>query len=145
MSDNQPQFALQRMYLKDVSFEAPNSPKVFTQQWQPEINLDLNTGAEKLDDQHFDVTLKATITAKNEGEVAFLIEIVQGGVFLISNVPDEQVEPTLGAMCPTILFPYMREAIDSLATKGGFPALMLAPINFEALYQQQKEAESTKH
>lgn len=135
--EHQPQFALQRIYTKDVSFEAPNAPAAFTKEWQPEIKLDLNSGARKLDEQHFEVTIKVTITATNAEETAFLVELEQAGLFTIANIPEEQLQPMLGAMCPNILFPYLRESVDSLVVKGGFPALMLAPINFDALYQQR--------
>lgn len=137
MAENEPQFALQRIYVKDVSFEAPNAPAAFTKEWQPEIKLDLNSGARKLDEQHFEVTVKVTITASNAEETAFLVELEQAGLFTIANIPEDQIQPMLGAMCPNILFPYLRENIDSLVVKGGFPALMLAPINFDALYQQR--------
>lgn len=135
--EQQAQFALQRVYLKDVSFEAPNSPQVFTKEWKPEVKLDLNTNAQKLDDTHYEVSIKVTITATNSEETAFLVEVVQAGLFVLSNIPEEQVRPMLGALCPNILFPYLRENIDSLVVKGGFPALVLAHINFDALYQQR--------
>lgn len=138
MADNQqPQFALQRIYIKDASFEAPNAPQAFTKEWKPEIKLDLNSGARRLDDNHFEVFIKVTITATNAGETAFLVELVQAGLFGMMNIPEQQMKPMLGAMCPNILFPYLRENVDSLVVKGGFPALMLAPINFDALYQQR--------
>lgn len=138
MADNQqPQFGLQRVYLKDVSFEAPNSPKVFSQEWKPEIKLDLNTGARQIDEQHYEVSIKMTLTATQDEETVFLVEMEQAGLFALVNIPEEQVRPMLGAMCPNMLFPYLRESIDSLVVKGGFPALMLSPINFDALYQQR--------
>lgn len=143
MADNpQPQFGLQRVYLKDVSFEAPNSPKVFSQEWKPEIKLDLNTGAKQLDEQHYEVSIKMTLTATQAEETVFLVEIEQAGLFAMINIPAEQVRPMLGAMCPNMLFPYLRENIDSLVVKGGFPALMLSPINFDALYQQRLAQEA---
>ncbi|MDF1761906.1 MAG: protein-export chaperone SecB [Oleibacter sp.] len=146
----QAQFALQRIYLKDVSYEAPNSPAAFTKAWKPEVKLDLNTTGRKVDEQHYEVAIKVTVTAKNEGETAFLVELVQCGLFVAINIPEQQLAQMLGAMCPNILFPYLRENIDNLVVKGGFPALMLSPINFDALYQQrlqeaqaaQKDAES---
>ncbi len=145
MAENQqPQFALQRLYIKDASFEAPNSPMAFTKEWQPEIKLDLNSGARKLDDSHFEVFIKVTVTATNADETAFLVELVQAGLFAMVNIPEEQMKPMLGAMCPNILFPYLRESIDSLVVKGGFPALMLAPINFDALYQQRAAQEAAQ-
>jgi len=144
MAENQPQFALQRMYIKDASFEAPNAPASFTKEWKPEIKLDLNSGARKLDEQHYEVTVKVTVTAKNAEETAFLVEIEQAGLFTMANIPEEQLKPMLGAMCPNILFPYLREAIDGMVIKGGFPALMLAPVNFDALYQQRVQQEQQK-
>jgi len=146
MSDNQPQFALQRVYLKDVSFEAPNSPQVFTKEWTPEVKLDLNTGAKKLDDTHYEVSIKVTVTATNADDTAFLVEVDQAGLFVLANIPEDQVRPMLATVCPNILFPYLRENIDNLVIKGGFPALVLAHINFDALYQQRlaQEAEEAK-
>lgn len=146
MSDNQPQFALQRVYLRDVSFEAPNSPQVFTKEWKPEVKLDLNTGAKKLDDTHYEVSIKVTVTATNADETAFLVEVDQAGLFVLANIPEDQIRPMLATVCPNILFPYLRENIDNLVIKGGFPALVLAHINFDALYQQRlaQEAEEAK-
>lgn len=139
--ENNPQFSLQRIYVKDVSFEAPNSPEMFTKAWQPQVNMDLNTNITELESEHYEVTLSVTVTAENEGKNAFLVELVQAGVFYLANIEDEQKSIMLGAMCPGILFPYVRENIDNLVVKGGFPALMLAPINFDALYQQQQQAQ----
>lgn len=153
-TQEQTQFALQRIYTKDISFEAPNSPAAFTKQWKPEVKLDLNTSGRKVDEQHYEVSVKVTITAKNDDETAFLVELVQCGLFVAINIPEQQLGAMLGAMCPNILFPYLRENIDNLVVKGGFPALMLAPINFEALYQkraqeaqaaQQEAAEQPTH
>lgn len=144
MAENEAQFALQRVYLKDVSFEAPNTPQVFTKEWKPEVKLDLNTSAQKLDDSHYEVSIKVTVTATNQDETAFLVELVQAGLFVLANIPEDQQRPMLGALCPNILFPYLRENVDSLVVKGGFPALVLAHINFDALYQQRlaQEAEA---
>ena len=147
MSENkeQSQFALQRIYTKDISFEAPNSPAAFTKQWKPEVKLDLNTSGRKVDEQHYEVSVKITITAKNDDETAFLVELVQCGLFAVVNIPEQQLGAMLGAICPNILFPYLRENIDSLVVKGGFPAFMLAPINFEALYQKRlQEAQAAQ-
>tara|TARA_R110000868_G_scaffold94448_5_gene260568 strand:- start:5750 stop:6223 length:474 start_codon:yes stop_codon:yes gene_type:complete len=144
MSENQqPQFALQRVYVKDASIEVPNAPIVFTKEWKPEIKLDLNTGARRVDDSHFEVFVKVTATAKLAGdETAFLVEVMQCGLFLADNIPEEQLKPMMGAMCPNILFPYLRESVDGLVLKGGFPALMLAPINFDALFAQRMQQEA---
>lgn len=143
MADNpQPQFGMQRVYLKDVSFESPNSPKVFTQEWKPEIKLDLNTGARQLDEQHYEVSIKITLTASQNEEAVFLVELEQAALFALINIPEDQVRPMLGTVCPNMLFPYLRENIDSLVVKGGFPALVLSPINFDALYQQRLAQEA---
>lgn len=142
--NNQPQFALQRIYIKDASFEAPNAPVVFTKEWKPEIKLDLNSGARKVDENHYEVFVKVTVTATNEGETGFLVELVQAGLFAMANIPEQQMKPMLGAMCPNILFPYLRESVDAMVIKGGFPPLMLAPINFDALYQQKAAQEAAQ-
>lgn len=139
-----PQFAIQRVYLKDASFEAPNSPQIFTKQWQPEINLDMNTATSKLDDTVFEVVLTLTVTAKNEGDTAFLVELQQAGIFTVSGLADAELHHTLGAFCPSILFPYAREAIDNMVNKGSFPALMLSPVNFDALYAQQMQQQAAQ-
>lgn len=134
-----PQFAIQRVYLKDASFEAPNSPQVFTKQWQPDVNLDMNTATSQLDEGVYEVVLTLTVTAKNDGDTAFLVEIQQAGIFTISGLGEAELHHTLGAFCPSILFPYAREAVDNSVNKGSFPALMLAPVNFDALYAQQMQ------
>ncbi|MRI32564.1 protein-export chaperone SecB [Endozoicomonas sp. OPT23] len=139
----QAQFALQRIYVKDLSFESPKSPEMFQAQWQPEVKLDLNTSNRLLQDDMFEVVLSLTITVQNGAddnkETAFLAEVQQAGVFLVKGLADEELHRTLGAFCPNILFPYAREAIDSLVLRGSFPPLMLAPVNFDALYMQALE------
>ena len=133
----QQQFAMQRIYSKDLSFESPSTPGVFTKQWQPKVNVDLNTKSDKIDDQgNFEVVLTITITAKIEEETAFLVEIQQAGIFFIAGFEGENLRRVLGTAAPNILFPYAREAIDAVCVKGGFPPVMLAPVNFDALYQQ---------
>ena len=143
------QFAIQRIFLKDVSFEAPNVPDVFRQQWEPQINMDLNTSSKKLADDVYEVTLTLTVTAKNEEKTAFLAEVHQGGIFKIEGLEGAALHQTVGAFCPNLLFPYAREAIDSLVVKASFPALMLAPVNFDAIYAQslkqaQEKAQAEK-
>ncbi len=133
----QQQFALQRIYTKDVSFESPGSPNIFRKQWQPKINVDLNTKSDAIDEQgNFEVVLTITLTAKVEEETAFLVEVQQAGIFMISGIEGENLRMVLGTAAPNILFPYARENIDALCVKGGFPPVMLAPVNFDALYQQ---------
>ena len=153
MSDNQPaagqeqQFALQRIYMKDLSFEAPLGAKAFTKQWQPQVQVDLNTNAERLEGDTFEVVLTITITAKLGEETAFLIEVHQGGIFHVKGLEGEQLRRVLMIVCPNILFPYAREAIDSLASRGSFPPLALQPVNFEAIYlqSQQQQAAAPQH
>ena len=135
-----PQFALQRIYLKDSSFESPRSPAVFQSQWAPKINFDIKTRSSKIQDDVYEVILVLTVEAQMDEQAAFLVEIHQAGIFAAKDFEDLQLEQLLATVCPNILFPYAREAIDSLVTKGSFPALMLSPINFEALYAQQKQA-----
>ena len=139
-----PQFALQRIYLKDSSFESPRSPGVFQSQWSPKINFDIKTRSSKIQDDVFEVVLVLTAEAQLEENTAFLVEVHQAGIFTAKDFPDEQLEQLLATVCPNILFPYAREAIDNLVIKGSFPALMLAPINFEALYAQQKQANAAQ-
>ena len=135
--DQQPQFALQRIYVKDISFESPKSPSLFKEQWTPEVKLDLNTTNTALEEKDLhEVVLSLTVTVKSGEETAFVAEVQQGGIFLMSNLPEENMKHTLGAFCPNILFPYARETIDNLVTRGSFPPIMLAPVNFDALYEQ---------
>ncbi|MGI9285356.1 MAG: protein-export chaperone SecB [Pseudomonadales bacterium] len=133
------QFGLQRIYTRDVSFEAPEGPNPYAQQWQPKMNLDLNAKNTKIDAEHFEVVLTLTLTAKHEEATAYLVEVQQAGVFMCKGIEDQQLHQVLGSLCPSILFPYAREMIDSMVVKGGFPAVMLAPINFDAFYQQALE------
>lgn len=135
-----PQFAVQRIYLKDCSFESPRSPAVFQGQWQPKINFDIKTRNSKIQDDVFEVVLVLTVEATLEDEPGFIVEVHQAGVFTCKDFGAAELEQLVATVCPTILFPYARESIDSLVVKGSFPALMLAPINFDALYTQQKMA-----
>ncbi|SFG98422.1 protein-export chaperone SecB [Neptunomonas qingdaonensis] len=132
-----PQFSIQRVYVKDASLETPNSPQIFTKKWQPEINLEMNTRTTPLSPEHFEVVLTLTVTVKNEEDTAFLVEVQQGGIFQVAGMNEQEIGHTLGAFCPNLLFPYARETIDTLVTKASFPALMLSPVNFDALYAQQ--------
>ena len=144
---NQPQFALQRIYLKDLSYESPNSPTIFQEDWAPKVQFDLNSNSQQVADDLYEVVVSVTVTVTNSADekVAFLVEIQQAGLFFIKGLEDAQLHHTLGAFCPNTLFPYAREAVDSIVTRGSFPALMLAPVNFDALYadavkRQQEQA-----
>ena len=138
----QPQFGIQKTFIKDLSFETPMGVKVFTQNFQPQINMDVNTRGSKVADNQHEIVLTLTITAKQEEETAFIIEIQQAGLFAISGFPDEQLRHVLGAVCPNFLFPYAREAVDGMAVKGGFPPLQLAPIDFDGLFRQQMQQQA---
>ncbi|MDK1025209.1 MAG: protein-export chaperone SecB [Gammaproteobacteria bacterium] len=143
----QTQFSLQRIYLKDLSFESPRAPNVFQGAWKPNINLELNTRHAELEENLYEVVLNLTITAKNDGdEVAFLAEVQQAGIFHIRGLEDAALQQTLGSFCPNILFPYARETVDNLVGKGSFPILMLAPVNFDAIYAEtlKRRAEMEK-
>ena len=141
----QGQFALQRIYVKDLSFEVPGAPKVFLGNWQPEVNVELSTGTAKVDDNNYEVTLSLTVTVNNQGTTAFLVEIQQAGIFLIDGVPEEQLQHLLGSYCPNVLFPYAREAVSDVVNRGSFPQLLLAPVNFDAVFaetQRQRAAQT---
>jgi preprotein translocase subunit SecB len=138
-TDQEQQFAMQRIYIKDLSFEMPLGAQVFTKQWQPQVQVDLNTKADRVSDDTYEAVLTITITAKLGEETAFLIEVQQAGAFHIKGLEGEQLRRVLMIMCPTILFPYARETVDSLALRGSFPPLMLQPVNFEALYVQAQQ------
>ena len=144
-SEQAPQFAIQRIYTKDISFETPNSPAIFQKDWKPEIQLDLDTKSNKLAENTYEVVLSVTVTATVEGQTAFLAEVQQAGIFSIGNLPEPQLAHTIGAFCPTTLFPYARESVANLVSRGSFPQINLAPVNFEALfasYVQQRAAQA---
>lgn len=131
------QFGIQKIYVKDMSFETPNSPGIFTQEWRPEINLELNSLASKIADGVHEVVLSLTVTAKLGGNTAYLAEVQQAGIFSLQGFEEAELPPLLGAFCPGTLYPYARETVTDLVARGGFPQLVLAPINFDALYAQQ--------
>lgn len=146
----QVQFQMQRIYLKDLSFETPMGAEVFKKQWQPGVNQELNTKTDKIDEDLYEVALTLTITVKLEEETAFLVEVKQAGLFTIKGLEGQQLAQVLNTACPQILFPYAREAVDNVVTKGSFPALMLPPINFDALFaaalaQAQQQAQQPEN
>lgn len=140
----QQNFQIQRVYLKDVSFEAPNSPDIFQKEWNPDVKLDLDTQSRELAENVYEVVLRLTTTVKNEEETAFLCEVQQAGIFTVEGMEDTQLAHCLGAFCPNILFPYARETISSLVVKGTFPQLNLAPINFDALFMNYLESQQAQ-
>lgn len=140
-----PEFAIQRLYVKDLSLETPNTPGVFLEPWEPKMNMDLATDASLvLENNLREVVLKVTITVKLKEKVAFLAEVKQAGIFLMKGFTEDQLNHTLGSFCPNVLYPYAREVVTDLVIRAGFPQLYLAPINFESLYEQQKKQQQQK-
>jgi len=136
---NERQFVVHRIYTKDLSYEAPNTPHIFRQEWQPELGLDMNTQANKLDAETFEVLLSVTATTKLADKTASIVEVQQAGLFGIQGFQDPELAHLLGAYCPNLLFPYVREVVSDLVTKGGFPQLVLQPVNFDALFAQHQQ------
>jgi preprotein translocase subunit SecB len=130
------QFAIQRLYVKDISFETPHSPQIFTEQWEPKVEFNLSSNAQPLQDNLFEVVLSVTVTVTLGEKTAYLIEAGQAGIFTIAGMSEQEMGPMLGSFCPNILFPYVREVISDLVAKSGFPPMLLAPVNFDALYAQ---------
>lgn len=134
------QFVMQRIYMKDMSFESPRSPGIFRTQWKPKVNLDLNSRYSEIEPDLYEVILSLTITTRDDAdEVVYLVEVQQAGIFMIRGLGMEALDQTLGSFCPNVLFPYARETIDSIVTKGSYPPLMLAPVNFDAIYEQTRQ------
>ncbi|MFL2499194.1 MAG: protein-export chaperone SecB [Porticoccaceae bacterium] len=150
----QPQFSIQRVYLKDLSFETPQGPTAFNKKWQPKVNQDLNTKTSQVEDGIYEVALRVTITMADGEDTIYVVEAEQAGLFNIKGFSEEQLPQILNTTCPGILFPYLRETLDNVVTKGSFPALLLPPINFDALFanamqqaaeEKKGEAKGTKH
>jgi preprotein translocase subunit SecB len=136
--NTQPGFAIEKLYVKDASIEVPGAPQIFTNRTAPQVNIELGNSATRLEEDVFEVAIKVTVTAKVEETTAFLVEVTQAGVFAIRGIPEENLEVVLAITCPNILFPYAREAVSDMVTRAGFMPVLLNPINFEALYAQQK-------
>lgn len=130
------QFSIQKIYTKDMSFETPNSPQIFTENWEPSVDFNLGSHVEPLEKDFYEITLTLTITAKHKELVAYLVEVNQAGIFSLAGFTEQEMGPMVGSFCPNILFPYAREAVSDLIIRGGFPQLLLAPVNFDALYAQ---------
>ncbi|MDO4640631.1 MAG: protein-export chaperone SecB [Neisseria sp.] len=136
----QPVFSIEKLYVKDMSLEVPHAPKIFLEQGEPNVDMRVSTESQKLEDEFYEVSVTITVTAKLADErIMFLNEITQSGIFRLSNIPEEDLQLLLAVACPNIIFPYAREAVSTTITRAGFPPVLLAPINFEALYQQQQE------
>ncbi|WP_353152345.1 protein-export chaperone SecB [Herminiimonas fonticola] len=141
----QPVFQIQRVYLKDLSLEQPNSPAIFLEQAAPVIEVAVDVGAEQLAEGMFESTVTITVTAKINDKVAFLVEAKQAGIFEARNIPDEQLDPLIGIGCPSTIYPYLRANIADAITRAGFPPVHLSEINFEVFYQQRLEALAQQH
>jgi preprotein translocase subunit SecB len=143
-TNTQEEFGIQNIYVKDISFETPNSPQIFMEKWEPKMEYEISTSIKNLEEKVFEVVLNITVTVKAEEKTAFLVEVHQAGIFVVSGFAEDQLKYMLNTYCPTILYPYAREMISNLVTRGGFQPLLLAPINFEALYaEQQQQTEPT--
>jgi preprotein translocase subunit SecB len=140
------QFQLQRIFLKDLSYEAPKTPQLFKEQWKPEVNLEVNNTASEVEDGIYEVVLKVTVTVKNGDNTAFIAEVAQAGLFLLQGVEGIQKEAILKGVCANILFPYARETISDVVARGTFPQFLLQPINFEAAFAEnlRKQQEQAK-
>ena len=142
MADQDPVFNIQRVYLKGASLEQPNSPAILLEQEQPSVDINLGVNVENVADGVFEVTVTATVQTKIQDKTVFLVECQQAGIFEIRNVPEDQMGAIIGVACPQIVYPYLRGNVADLIQRGGFPPVHLAEINFQAMYQQQQDAES---
>ena len=136
-------FSIQKIYVKDLSFETPNSPQVFLEKWEPDVNLQLANKATLLSDNTHEIVLNVTVTVKLKDKTAYLVEVQVAGIFNIMGFDKAQLAAWVSSHCPQMLFPYAREVVSDLVTRGGFPQLLLAPINFDALYRQHLEQGKT--
>ncbi len=143
-ASNELGLVIQRIYLKDSSFEAPNAPQVFLEEWKPQIEIEIQNRSQQIGTDTHEIVLRIIVTAKLNQKIAFLIDIQQAGIFAIHGATAEQLEPIVGSYCPSVLFPYARETIASLSMHGGFPPVQLAPVNFDAAYQQHKAQQANK-
>ena len=136
------QFSMQKIYIKDISFETTDTPNVFKMDWKPVVDMHITNEATPLGDDLFEVVLSVTLTVKIDDKTIYLVEINQAGIFLIKNAPEELIGRMLATSCANILFPFAREAVSDIVVRGGFPQLLLSPVNFEVLYEQQKKQAS---
>ena len=135
-----PVFQIQRLYLKDLSLEQPNSPQILLEQTQPQVDINLALGAEPVADGIYEVTVTATVTTKVNDKTLFLVEAKQAGIFEIRNLPEDQLQPIIGIACPGIIYPYLRAIVSDVCTRAGFPPVLLSEVNFQAMYEQQRAA-----
>ena len=140
-----PTFQIQRIYLKDLSLEQPNSPQILLEQGQPAVEINLTLGAEPIADGMFEVTVMATVTTKVNDKVLFLVEAKYGGIFEIRNIPEAQLKQILGIACPNIVYPYLRAIVSDVCTRAGFPPVMLSEVNFQAMYEAQQSQQAAQN
>ena len=135
----QPVFVVEKLFVKDLSVEVPNAPKIYLEREAPQVEIQMNNTANPIDDGYYEVLLTVTVTAKFGDKPAFLVEVTQGSVFQIRNVPPGEIDVVLGITCPNILYPYAREVVSDAVVRAGFPPVILSPINFEAIYQARQQ------
>ena len=140
--NNQPMFNIEKVYVKDLSLEIPHAPNIFLERESPQIDVQLSTQTALIEGDVYEVMITNTVTAKLGEKVMFLIEAKQAGIFRLSNLPEQDMEPVLAVMCPNILFPYLRELVSNTAVRAGFAPVLLNPVNFDLLYQQHKQEQS---
>jgi preprotein translocase subunit SecB len=145
MSEQQPIFSIEKIYVKDLSIELPNAPQCFLERESAQIAVQMGSSGTPVGEGTFEVILTITVTAKIGEKTQFLVEVAQAGIFVIQNVPQEDIEPIVAVACPNILFPYAREAVSDAVVRAGFPPVLLAPVNFEAIYRQRLESEQRPH
>jgi preprotein translocase subunit SecB len=145
MADEEnPVFQIQRMYLKDLSLEQPNSPQILLEQQQPQVDINLGVGAEQVADGIFEVTVTATVTTKVKERTLFLVEAKQAGIFEIRNVPADQMQGIISIVCPQMIYPYLRAIVSDICTRAGFPPILLTEVNFQAMFQAQQEQQAAQ-
>ena len=140
MADETPAFNIQRMYLKDLSLEQPNSPQILLEQGQPQVDINLQMGAEQVADGVYEITVTATVTAKIKDKTLFLVEAKQAGIFEIRNVPQDQLQGIVSIVCPQMVYPYLRAIVSDVCTRAGFPPILLTEVNFQAMFEAQQQA-----
>lgn len=139
-----PVFQIQRMYLKDLSLEQPNSPQILLEQTQPQVDINLGMGAESVADGIFEVTVTATVTTQVKDRVLFLVEAKQAGIFEIRNVPQDQMQGIISIVCPQMIYPYLRAIVSDVCTRAGFPPILLTEVNFQAMFEAQQQAQQAE-
>ncbi len=140
--NNQPVFSIEKVYVKDLSLEIPNAPQVFLEREAPTVDIQLHHNSSGVEDGVFETVLTVTVTAKVKDKTLFLVEAAQAGIFVARNIPAAELEAVLAIACPNILFPYVREAISDVVVRAGFPPVILSPVNFEAIYQAQRDPQA---